>query len=135
MKWPGKMTAEALRHVGKTPATIAYPFAPVKMPPKFRGKIVFIAEKCGGCKLCVKDCPAHAIAINKVGDKRFEAVFDLDHCIYCAQCVNSCNRDALAASPEFELAALSRASLRVTFHAPEAPPTPPEKKPEAEPAK
>ena len=122
MKWPGKMAGEVLRHVARKPATVLYPSVRVEMPAGFRGKIVFHAERCTGCKLCEKDCPSHAITINKVGDKRFEAVFDLDHCIYCAQCVDSCNRHSLEASREFELAALDRSTLHIVFHAAEAPP-------------
>jgi len=111
------MTGEALRHVAQKPATVLYPFEPVKMPLNFRGKLVFHAEKCVGCKLCQKDCPASALVINKVGDKRFEAVFRFDHCIYCAQCVDSCNKAAIESTPEFELATFDRASLHVTYHA------------------
>jgi formate hydrogenlyase subunit 6/NADH:ubiquinone oxidoreductase subunit I len=120
------MAGEVLRHAAMQPATVLYPVVPAEMPENFRGKIVFLAERCSGCNLCVKDCPSGAIAINKVGNKRFEAVFDLDRCIYCAQCVDSCNRDALAATKEFELAAFNRPSLRLVFHAPEAPPETPE---------
>jgi formate hydrogenlyase subunit 6/NADH:ubiquinone oxidoreductase subunit I len=115
------MVAEVLAHVGKKPATVLYPFEKVEMPDQFRGKIVFISSNCTGCKLCMKDCPAAAISINKVGEKRFEAVFDLDHCIYCAQCVDSCRRGALQTSKTFELAALSRAPLRIVYDAPPAP--------------
>jgi len=122
MKWPGKMAGEVLRHVGAKPATGHYPFVKEAMPARFRGRMIYHGEKCNGCKLCVRDCPSHALTINKVGDKQFDAVFDLDHCIYCAQCVDSCNKDAIEATPDFELAALSRSTLQQVFHGPPAPP-------------
>jgi formate hydrogenlyase subunit 6/NADH:ubiquinone oxidoreductase subunit I len=126
MKIPGAMVAEVLRHVFKVPATAQYPFVKVDMPKDFRGKMMYFAEKCSGCGLCAKDCPSRALVINKLPDKRAEAIFDLDKCIYCGQCVDSCNRDAIAWSKNYELAALTRASLRVKFEAapPKAPPPP-----------
>lgn len=63
----------------------------------------------------MKDCPSNAIAINKVGDKRFEAEFRLDRCIYCAQCVDTCPKKALETTPEFELARLKHDQLTVVF--------------------
>jgi formate hydrogenlyase subunit 6/NADH:ubiquinone oxidoreductase subunit I len=122
MKWPGFMAGEVLRNASQKPATVLYPFEKVEMPEAFRGKIRFLAERCVGCKLCQKDCPSNALTINKVGDKRFEAVFQLDKCIYCAQCVDSCNKDAIETTPEFELATLDRGTLRVVYHAPEPQP-------------
>jgi formate hydrogenlyase subunit 6/NADH:ubiquinone oxidoreductase subunit I len=115
------MVGEVLRSAVGPPATHDYPAVPVRLPASFRGKIRFIAARCVGCKLCQKDCPADALRIEKVGEKRFRAVFLLDHCIYCAQCVDSCNKDAMASTDEFELATLDRATLRVTFDAPPAP--------------
>jgi formate hydrogenlyase subunit 6/NADH:ubiquinone oxidoreductase subunit I len=122
MRWPGRMTGEVLRHVAQRPATMNYPAQAAVMPPAYRGKIVFHAAKCVGCKLCQKDCPAGALEINKVGDKRFEAIFRFDRCIYCAQCVDSCNKDAMESTREFELATLDRGTLRVHYHAPPPPP-------------
>lgn len=116
MKKPGKMLSEVLSNVLKKPATSNYPFEKAQKPEKFRGKLVFHAEKCIGCRICMKDCPANAITINKVGEKQFEAVVDLDKCIYCAQCVDSCPKKALEASKEFELAALDHGKLKVRIN-------------------
>ena len=117
MKRPGKMIGEVLSTACKKPATTEYPFKKAVLPKNYRGHIKFISEKCIGCKMCVRDCPASAIRINKIGDKKFEAEFDLDKCIYCAQCVDSCLKNALETSKEFELAQLDSHQLKVVFHA------------------
>lgn len=114
---PGRMLMQVLNSIWKKPATVFYPFVKAAMPEKFRGKIVFEAEKCIGCLACMRDCPSGAIVIKKVGDKKFEAEFDLARCIYCAQCVDSCPKKALQFSGEFELAQLNRNKLKVVFHA------------------
>jgi formate hydrogenlyase subunit 6/NADH:ubiquinone oxidoreductase subunit I len=123
MKRPGKMLAELFGHVTKAPATTEYPFKKVEVSKDYRGRIVFISENCIGCKICMRDCPADAIAINKPGEEKiFEAVIDLDECVYCAQCVLSCPKSALSSSPDFELAALSRQNLRLVYPAKPKPP-------------
>ena len=111
------MVSEVMRASFRKPATVLYPFVKIEMPDKFRGKLKFYPEKCIGCKACMRDCPSDAIRINKVGDKRFEAEFDLDKCLYCAQCVDSCIKKALEATREYELAEDSRSKLKVIFHA------------------
>jgi formate hydrogenlyase subunit 6/NADH:ubiquinone oxidoreductase subunit I len=123
----GKMFAETMRHVLKRPATVKYPYVRVEMPAKFRGKIKFDPDKCIGCKACMRDCPANAIRIIKVGEKRFEAEFRNDRCIFCAQCVDACPKDALEYTAEFELAVFDRKNLVTRFCAP------PPKQPATEP--
>ena len=137
MMRPGKMVYEVLKSIGRKPATVLYPFVRVEMPPRFRGKIAFTSAKCIGCKMCMRDCPTNAITINKVGEKRFEAVFDNDRCIFCAQCVDTCPKEALASTPEYELAVLDRSQLKTTFHAEpvtSADPVPPADKAQDRPA-
>jgi formate hydrogenlyase subunit 6/NADH:ubiquinone oxidoreductase subunit I len=112
---PGKMLREAMNHLLKKPATIKYPAESANIPDKFRGKLKFYADKCIGCKLCMKDCPSDAIHIEKIGDT-YEAVIDLDKCIYCAQCVDTCPKKALEATIKFELAQIDRKKLRVKIN-------------------
>ena len=107
------MIREVLGSFTKKPATISYPALKVQMPDRFRGKIVYHAQRCIGCMLCVRDCPSEAIAINKVGEKRWEAIIMMDRCVYCGQCVSSCNKDALESSKDYELAALDKSTLTV----------------------
>jgi formate hydrogenlyase subunit 6/NADH:ubiquinone oxidoreductase subunit I len=113
---PGMMLHEVLKEVLKRPATLLYPYEKPAMPPRFRGKLSFRAEKCVGCKLCMKDCPSEAITINKLGDKLFEAILDLDRCVFCGQCVDSCNVQALEITDEYELASMDKATLKTRIN-------------------
>ena len=115
MKGPGKMLREVFEHLFMKPATGAYPYRREDMPARFRGQIEFKPERCIGCRACVRDCPAGAIDIRKVGERKFEADFKLDHCIYCSQCVDSCRHGALAGTTRYRLAELDRSKLKVTF--------------------
>jgi formate hydrogenlyase subunit 6/NADH:ubiquinone oxidoreductase subunit I len=113
----GEMILPVLGSLFKKPATIRYPFERFRMPEAFRGQPVFDSSKCSGCRLCIRDCPAQAITITKIGDKRFEASLDLGKCVYCAQCAETCPRKVIEITPEFELAQLERGKLKVVFHA------------------
>ena len=49
------------------------------------------ADKCKGCTLCAKKCPANAIS----GQVKSAHVIDSDICIRCGQCVKSCRFGAI----------------------------------------
>jgi formate hydrogenlyase subunit 6/NADH:ubiquinone oxidoreductase subunit I len=121
MKMPGSMSVDVVRAVFQKSATTTYPAVKADIDEKLRGQILFIAPNCVGCKACMRDCPTGCIVISKVGEKRFQADFDLDRCIYCSQCVDSCPKDALRTSQHFELAQLEHSNLKAVFYADPAP--------------
>lgn len=78
---------------------------PVPVPPKFRGKIAYDREKCIGCQLCLRVCPAKVIEF-KPEVKKIRMY--VARCTFCAQCVDVCPADALSLSPDFLLASTDR---------------------------
>jgi formate hydrogenlyase subunit 6/NADH:ubiquinone oxidoreductase subunit I len=115
---PGRMIFQVLASLFKKPATIKYPYEKFVMPKNFRGQPKFDSAKCTGCRLCIRDCPSHAITIKKVGEKKYEATLDLGKCIYCGQCADTCPRKVIELSTDFELAQMDKQTLTVTFHLP-----------------
>ncbi len=114
----GSMLGDVLRSFFRKPVTQPYPFERKPAPKNFRGKLVWQPEKCTGCQLCVKDCPADAIEIIILdrAKKRFVMRYDLDRCTYCAQCEINCRFDCLEMSDEqWELAALDKKTFTVYY--------------------
>ena len=50
-----------------------------------------VAEKCKGCTLCAKKCPAEAI----VGTAKSPHTIITDKCIGCGACMDACRLDAI----------------------------------------
>jgi formate hydrogenlyase subunit 6/NADH:ubiquinone oxidoreductase subunit I len=130
----GEMIAAVLGSLFRKPATIRYPFAPFKMPDRFRGPPAWDSNRCIGCKLCMRDCPSQAITITKVGEKRFDQTVDLGKCVYCGQCADTCPRKVITLTSEFELAQVDKQTFKITYHAAPAAPAP-EPAPSPEPEK
>jgi len=115
MKNIGTVLWEALKSLFKKPATTEYPKKKRKIQESFAGMIAFEQDKCIGCNLCVRNCPASAIKITKVADKDkvFSCELSLANCIFCSQCVFSCPKKALSTTDNFELAETDKNKLTV----------------------
>jgi ferredoxin len=129
-----RMTILALRFLVAPPATNPFPLRrmpehlgrklasmeergesanpPVPVPRGFRGKIAYDRSACIGCRLCVKVCPARAIAF-KPEEKKVE--IRTDRCCFCEQCVQICPVKCLWMTEEFLLISVEdRAESLVT---------------------
>lgn len=75
--------------------TIDYPYCELKLPHGYRGALVIDPEKCTGCGLCVRDCPANGLELVKKSRDEFKLVHHPARCAYCGQCEDSCVRGAI----------------------------------------
>lgn len=99
------------RTLWRGPSTVAYPFGPLELPGCFRGRVVIDADKCRGCGLCVRDCPAFGLELERQSKTRFRLLYYPDRCAYCAQCETSCRHGAIRLINEFVPATTDRDTL------------------------
>jgi len=105
-----QMMKEVIAAIFKKPFTRQYPLVKPKPPEGLRGRQVFHPERCIGCALCARDCPAEAIEMVEVSGKRMPLIH-LESCIFCYICVENCPRNALTESTFYELASTSKEEL------------------------
>ena len=70
---------------------------PVNVGERFRGRLLYDRQKCIGCKLCLKVCPANATEY--LPDEKKIQIHN-DRCCFCAQCTEICPVHCLAMSDE-----------------------------------
>ncbi len=110
-----------LRHLLRRPVTIQYPEQKVKLPARWRGRIVLTrdpdgGERCVGCYLCAAACPVDCIALQAAEDphgRRYPEFFRINmaRCILCGFCEEACPTYAIQLTPDFEMAEYRRQDL------------------------
>jgi NAD(P)H-quinone oxidoreductase subunit I len=77
------------------PETISYPETEIELPNGYRGTIQLDAEKCTGCGLCVRNCPANALELVKESKSVYKFIYHPARCAYCGLCEQACHRGAI----------------------------------------
>src|SRR5258708_37270858 len=98
--------------------TIQYPEEKVKLPARWRGRIVLTRDPDGGerrvgCYLCAAACPVDCIALQATEDvngRGYPEFFrsDLSRCIFCGVWAEACPTYANPLIADFEIAEYKR---------------------------
>ncbi|MCE1228870.1 MAG: NADH-quinone oxidoreductase subunit I [Firmicutes bacterium] len=122
----GKVFFSANRRKVPLHVVSEYPEVPVKVQPRFRGRLMMLRDeageiKCVCCMSCEKICPTGVISIiagKQEGRKtripeRYD--FEMERCIFCEFCVESCAFDAIILNHQFELAVYDREDMSLSM--------------------
>ena len=107
------------------PTTWQYPEDRREISPIFRGEHMLLLddkgrEKCIGCGMCARGCPAKCIVIKKAkvkegeeekyAGKSYSTQFNVDllRCIFCGFCEEACPKGAIVLGQGYELAKFTR---------------------------
>ena len=84
---------------------------PVPVGKRFRGRVAYDRERCPGCRLCIRVCPAKAISFLEESKK---IVIHNDRCCFCAQCTEICPPKCLTMSDTYMISSYNRRENVVT---------------------
>lgn len=82
-------------------------------PPRYRGKPVFAANECTGCKKCVTSCPSGAIDYQQNKDS-IKLSVSYANCIFCGICAEQCETNIIQATNEYRLATKHKDDLIIS---------------------
>jgi formate hydrogenlyase subunit 6/NADH:ubiquinone oxidoreductase subunit I len=108
-----------LPEIGRTlrsgPETVKFPFGPPEVSEEYRGRIEIDPDKCRGCSLCVRDCPADALELQRKSRDEYKLIYYPERCAYCGQCEASCNFGAITQTNAYTEATTDPGTLAIVM--------------------
>ncbi len=108
-------------HMFHKRVTVQYPEEKVKLPPRWRGRIILSrdpdgGERCVACYLCAIACPVDCIALQATEDetgRRLPEFFRINfsRCIFCGYCEEACPTYAIQLTPDYEMSEYYRPNM------------------------
>lgn len=88
-----RLIKNVFQNLGRRPATRKYPFVTREAVEGSRGRLEIDINACVFCGLCVRKCPANALAVSR--DPK-SWTLDPYRCIVCGSCVEACPKKCLS---------------------------------------
>lgn len=108
-------------HLFRKKVTVEYPEEKIKLPPRYRGRIILSrdpdgGERCVACYLCAAACPVDCISLQATEDengRRYPQFFRINfsRCIYCGFCEEACPTYAIQLTPDVEMSEYQRKNM------------------------
>ena len=127
MKFP--YLREALCSLFRKPATVT---TPAPAAEGYRGRLVYHANRCINCGLCMRVCSPGAITkqIEKIDEgDRITFTIDLSSCTFCSMCADFCAKKAIELSEDYNMVGSAPEDFLVTGTFVKKPPVRPAAKP------
>lgn len=110
---------QAFCNLFRRPVTEAFPKGePPRAAEGYRGRIVYHAELCINCGMCMRvcapQCMTRTIQPLEGGDQKITFTFDQSSCTFCSLCADFCSRKAIELSGDYMLVATEGEDLIVS---------------------
>lgn len=97
---------QSFKNLFRRPSTGAFPAGePPKAAEHYRGRLVYNADSCVNCGMCIRVCAPQCIerVIKPLenGDQEITFTFDMSSCTFCATCSDFCSRKSITLSEDY----------------------------------